>query len=575
MNIIFERLWPEIRPFKWKLLFVMLLGIAISGLKSTLPKLMQVLSDDGWKDGNEQIALYVPVAIAVMWLFISIFRYFHLFWMKYIGDVVAVSLRRKLMDKYLRLNLSFFQQVERGSGGLISRMLNDIQQVQEGIGKLADLVREPFLFAFSAAYLIYLDWKLFLFLSLSMPVIAKITKSLTKSLRKYGHKNQESVEDLTKTLKEGLDGARIVQSFNLQKFMHDRFNEQADEYLTTRKKIISREETAGPVTETIFVMTLSAILVYIGGEISKDQMTVGHVLSFITATGLISDSGRKVQQGFVKVQQAIVALERLTFIMDNPSEVPQAQNPVPFPKDWKQIEFKNLSFSFDGKEKVLKNINLTVRRGETVALVGMSGSGKSTLVNLLQRFYEPSEGDILIDDISVKDIDLYDLRKNLSLVSQDVFLFADSIEKNIQAGRLEDPQISVEKAASLAHATKFIENTPEGYKTRLGDLGNRLSGGEKQRISIARAFYKDSPILILDEATSALDSESEKEVQAGLNQLMQGRTAFVIAHRLSTIVNADRILVMQKGEIKEQGDHKNLLEKNGLYTSLYELQRSM
>lgn len=575
MNIIYERLWPEIRPFKWKMLLVLLLGVAISGLKATLPKLMQILTDQGWKDGDADIALMIPIVIGCMWLVVNIFRFFHLFWMKYIGDVVAVGLRRRLMDKYLKLNLSFFQKFERGSGGLISRMLNDIQQIQEGIGKMADLAREPFLFLFSAAYLIYLDWRLFIFLSLSMPVIAKITKSLTKSLRKYGRKNQESVEDLTKTLKEGLDGARIVQSFNLQGFMHDRFNKQADEYLSTRKKIIIREETAGPVTETIFVMTLSAILIYIGQQISKDQMTIGHVMSFITATGLISDSGRKVQQGFVKVQQAIVALERLTEILDDPSEVPEAKDSVAFPNNWKTIEFKNLSFSFDGKEMVLKNINLKVQRGETIALVGMSGSGKSTLVNLLQRFYEPTDGDILIDGISIKNIDLFDLRKNLSLVSQDVFLFGDSIEKNIQAGRLLDPQITVEKAASLAHATKFIQNTPAGYQTRLGDLGNRLSGGEKQRISIARAFYKDAPIIILDEATSALDSESEKEVQSGLNSLMQGRTAFVIAHRLSTIVGADRILVMQKGEIKEQGSHINLLEQKGIYTSLYELQSSM
>ena len=572
MKILLQKLWPEIRPFKGRLSIVLFLGVLISGLKSMVPTLMKTLQDEGWQGGNHEIALYYPLAMAGIWLAVSFLRYFHLYWMKYVANIITVNFRRQLMNKYLQMNISFFQGFETGSGGLISRMLNDVQIIQEGIYKISDLFREPFLVVFCIGYILYLDWKLFVFILVGMPLIAAISKRLSRSLRKYGHKSQESVEDLAKTLKESLDGARIVQSFNLQDFMRERFNKQADHFLEMQRKIISREEAAGPLAETIFVTTIAGIFVYLGQQIFNGTLNTGDIFGFITAVGLLSDAGRKIQYGYVKTQQAVVALERLHKVLDHSDTQQVLENPTPFPENWQTIEYRNVSFQFPGGDMVLKNINLTVKRGEMIALVGASGSGKSTIVNLLERFYQPTMGNIYIDGIEINNFDLSEYRNHVALVSQDVFLFGDTIEKNILAGDFSKPIDRVEKAAQMANAHNFIIQSENGYLSKAGDQGSLWSGGEKQRISIARAILKDAPILILDEATSALDSESEKEVQKGLNHLMQGRTTFVVAHRLSTVANADRILVMQKGEIIEQGNHQHLLTQEGTYRRLYNLQ---
>jgi ATP-binding cassette subfamily B protein/subfamily B ATP-binding cassette protein MsbA len=298
---------------------------------------------------------------------------------------------------------------------------------------------------------------------------------------------------------------------------------------------------------------------------------VAGFVTFMVSMGLMQDSIRKLQDAYIKLQQASVAMDRLQSILDTEPTVRDPENPEPFPADWQEIEFRNVSFAFN-KEHVLKNINLKVRRSETLALVGSSGSGKSTMANLLQRFFDPQHGEILIGGVSIKNFTLADLRKNIALVTHDVFLFNETIERNILMGQLEENSAKVKAAASLANADSFIMQTPKGYQTSVGDFGNRMSGGEKQRVSIARAILKDAPILILDEATSALDSESEAEVQKGLNQLLIGRTALVIAHRLSTISRADRIVVLKKGEIIEQGNHNQLIERKGEYFKFYQMQ---
>jgi ATP-binding cassette subfamily B protein/subfamily B ATP-binding cassette protein MsbA len=280
---------------------------------------------------------------------------------------------------------------------------------------------------------------------------------------------------------------------------------------------------------------------------------------------------KKIQNAHVRLQQTVVVTERIFQLLESTMQVPQSANPLPFPKDWEQIRFKNVSFAY-GAEPVLQNIDVTIHRGEIVALVGESGSGKSTIVNMLERFFDPTEGEILIDGVPLNQFDLKDLRRHIALVTQDVFLFRDSIERNIQAGDFSKDTTGVAPAAQHANAHNFIERTPLAYQSSVGDRGNFLSGGEKQRVSIARAIFKDTPILILDEATSALDSVSELEVQKGLNHLMQGRTTFVIAHRLSTVYNATRILVLKKGRIVEQGTHDVLLQRKGEYFNFFQLQ---
>ncbi|MNS90920.1 putative multidrug export ATP-binding/permease protein [compost metagenome] len=288
---------------------------------------------------------------------------------------------------------------------------------------------------------------------------------------------------------------------------------------------------------------------------------------------MVNQPIKKFQEAYVRLQEVVVAARRVYSIIEAPHEVPESTLNKAFPKDWKKITYKNVTFSY-GNEMILKGINLEINRGEVVALVGASGSGKSTIVNLLERFFDASSGEILIDDVNILDINLKELRRNVALVTQDVFLFSDSIEKNIWAGDFERSKTDIPAMAKLANAHEFIMKMPKGYDSRVGDRGNMLSGGEKQRVSIARAMFKDAPLLILDEATSALDTASEIEVQKGLDHLMEGRTALVIAHRLSTIQKADKIVVLKNGQIEEIGNHSTLIQKQGEYYRFHSLQHT-
>lgn len=573
MKVIWQTVWPELKPHTRRLVIVFLFGIAISALRATIPELLNRLPK-AWEAKDSVQAYRIPLMMAGALIISSALRFYHMFWMRFISDMVALNLRRQLMDKYLTLNLSFFHSFVRGSGGLISRMLNDIILIQAGLHKIADIVREPFMVLFSFGYLVYLDWRLTGFILIVAPLMTWITRIFAKSLRKYGRQNQETMEDLTQLLKESLDGTRIVQSFNLENEMRRRFNTVAESYLGSVRKIISREEASGPASETLASIFITVVLIYIGVETIGNRMNIGDFLAFVAAITILQDSLKKLQGGYMKLQTSAVALERLRAILDNTSIVPQSANPKPFPADWKEIEFRNVTFGFNDTP-VLNNVSLTIKRGEVVALVGSSGSGKTTLANLLARFFDPSEGQILIGGVPIREMDLKKLRDHVSLVAQDVFLFSDSIEKNIWAGNFARPPESIQDAARLANAHGFISGIKEGYQSRVGDRGSMLSGGEKQRISIARAIFKDAPILLLDEATSALDSENELEVQKGLDHLLEGRTALVIAHRLSTIAKADRILVLKKGQIVEEGSHKQLLDAQGEYYRFFQLQAGL
>lgn len=571
MKEIYSKLLPEIRPYLKQFSLVLTLGILISLAKGAVPKLTEELPN-AWANKDQARTFWLPIIVAGIFVFGAVARYFHMFWMKYIADLVAVNLRRRLMEKYLSLNIAFFQGLERGSGGLISRMLNDITLVQSGISRVADLVREPLIAVFMLISLIIIDWKLFLIILIVGPITATFIRKLAKSLRKYSHRNQESVEELTKVLKESLDGTRVVQSFNLEGEMNDRFNRRADEFLASKRKIISREEASGPISESIGAIVFAGILIYLGYQIIDGELSMGVFVGFLAAITMLREAFKKTQESYIQLQQGMVALERVHQILDTETALPIPAQPKAFPVDWKEVEFRNVTFGFSGKEPILKNINLTVKRGEIIALVGSSGGGKSTMINLLMRFFDPIEGGIFIGGVDLREMDLKDLRHHIGLVSQDVFLFGDTIEANIMAGDFSRTAEDVPEAAKLANAHHFIENAKGGYKTHVGDMGNMLSGGEKQRISIARAIFKNAPILLLDEATSALDSESEREVQKGLDKLTEGRTAFVIAHRLSTIAKAHRILVLKKGQIVEEGTHEELLTKAGEYSRFHSLQ---
>lgn len=565
-----KKLLNELQPHRKTLTVVIIAGVVMALSQGLVASMIKSLFD-GMQSANHKMLVSTPLIVLGLYFIAGVARYFHIYKMNYVGEIVVQQLRARLQMKFMNLNLSFHNNYSAGSGGLLSRILNDLAMIQGSLRFFADFFREPILLTYLICWLFYLNWRLTLSIIVVFPLIIWFLQVITKAIKKYSTQGQEGLEGITSTIKESLDGVRIIQSFNLEEEMARRFREQADGYLESRKKVHQKVELSGPVTEFVAAVVILGIMSYMSFEIAAGRATFGDFGSYLASLLLLNAPIKKLQESFVKIQETVVSTRRVYELLEDGSEVPQTEKTVFFPKDWKHITYRNVSFSY-GTDMILKNVNLTINRGEMVAFVGASGSGKSTLVNLLGRFFDPTSGEILIDDIPIREIHLKDLRANLALVTQDVFLFSDTIERNIWSGDLSKSNERVQAAAQAANAHQFILKMPKGYQSRVGDRGNLLSGGEKQRISIARALFKDAPILILDEATSALDSASEVEVQKGLDTLMQGRTSLVIAHRLSTVAKADRIVVMKAGEIVETGTHQELLSSQKDYFELHQLQ---
>ena len=572
MLVEVKKILKEVKPYKKHITIIGISGVAYALAYSRLALMVKSLFDSLSASKHDEILHLVPIALGLA-LVAAVGRYFHIYLMNYVAECVTQNIRQQLQKKFMHLSLSFHNTYASGSGGLISRILNDIRVIQDGLRMVADIFLHPLLFIFLIGNLFYIDWKLTLATMLMLPLIAGVLKSISRSLRKYIPPGQEALERMTSIIKESLDGVRVIQSFNLEKEMNRRLIKESDGYLAARKKVHSRLEAAGPITEFLATALVLMVLLYTSYAVANGTATPGTFLGFITSLLMINQPIKKFQESYVRLQEVVVAAERVYSIIEAPHEVPASKANKPFPVDWKKITYKNVSFGYGG-EMVLKGIDLEINRGEVVALVGASGSGKSTIVNLVERFYDASTGDIYFDDVNILDINLQDLRKHIALVTQDVFLFSDTIENNIWAGNFERSKDDVVKMAKLANADNFISRMPKNYQSMVGDRGGLLSGGEKQRVSIARAMFKDAPLLILDEATSALDTASEIEVQKGLDHLMEGRTALVIAHRLSTIQKADKIVVLRDGRIVEIGTHKTLLEGEGEYFNFHTLQRS-
>lgn len=572
MLVEIKKILKEVKHYKKTVAIVAIAGVVHAISFSQLAMLVKPLFDNLADASFDKVVSLIPIALGLS-LAAAVGRYFHIYLMNYVAECVVQRLRQQLQQKFMRLNLSFHNSFSTGSGGLLSRILNDISQIQDGLRMVADIFLHPLLFIFLLINLFRIDWKLTLATLLLVPIIGAFLKSVSRSLRKYIPIGQTVLEKMTGTIKETLDGVRIIQSFNLERVMGDRLIDESVEYLAARKKVHARTEIMGPVSEFLATGIVMCVLLYTTYEVSQGRATPGTFVGFITSLLMINQPLKKFQESYVRLQRVTVSAERIFSIIESDQEVPESRVNKPFPAQWEKIEYKNVSFSY-GKDLILKGINLEIRKGEVIALVGASGSGKSTIVNLLERFFDATSGEILIDGRNILDINLQDLRKNVALVTQDVFLFSDTIERNIWAGDFSKDKSQVEKMARLANAHDFIMRMPDGYQSRVGDRGNLLSGGEKQRISIARAMFKDAPILILDEATSALDTASEIEVQKGLDHLMEGRTALVIAHRLSTIQKADKIVVLKDGQIIEVGTHQDLLKNESEYFRFHSLQHS-
>jgi subfamily B ATP-binding cassette protein MsbA len=413
----------------------------------------------------------------------------------------------------------------------------------------------------------YRDWQLTLVIFTVSPLFLIIFQRAGKRIRGHQKAVQENLASMTHNVNEGIAAQKVSKAFNLEKFMIDRFKKSQDQYFRFQMKSTKVEELTSPLVEFVGAIAFAGVIVFAHHRIKMGAMTTGDFVSFFTALVFFMDPIRKISRANLKINQARAAADRVFEIMEVETEKNTGTRPIKEFKD--KIEFRNITFSY-GENTVLKNFSLTISKGEKVALVGLSGSGKSTLINLALRLYPLDSGEIYLDGYPIEEYELHELRSLFGLVSQDIFLFNDTILENLTLGN-KALEVGVEQALEVAYAREFVEEMPAKLETVIGDRGMRLSGGQAQRITIARAFLQDSPVLLFDEATSALDNESEKVVQAALDKLAQDRTVLAVAHRLSTIQNFDKIVVLQSGKIMEEGHHRDLMQSNGEYRKLYEL----
>ncbi len=570
MWYVLKRLLGELRPYRRLVVIMAIAGIVMSLAQWQLAVRLKDLFDALGSKNSADI-FRIPKMILGITFFMVIGRYVHLSVMNYLADLVTMSFRHQLQWKFMTLSQSFHLQYQGGSGGLISRILGDVVSIQHGLRLVADFFTQPLAFILLMGTLFYRDAKLTAMILVVLPPLLWFLRQIGRSLRKYGHGSQQVLERVATIVKESLDGMRVIQSFGLENEMNRRFQMASADYLANRKRIHMRGELTSPVTEFIATGVTMVIFTYIGLQISEGKATFGDFGSYLGALMMLQSPIKKFQESFVKVQETVVSLERVYSIIDDESYVNEEHSSEHFPKDWSEITFKQVGFRYQD-HPVLQNINLSIKKGEVVAIVGESGSGKSTLVNLLQRFFDPTVGEVQLDGTDIRRFRLRELRRNIGLVTQDVFLSSESVGRNIHSGDFTLDGSGVVAAAMTANAHDFISKMPQGYDSPVGDKGGFLSGGERQRVSIARAVFKNAPILILDEATSALDSASEVEVQKGLERLMQGKTTIVIAHRLSTVLHANKIVVMKDGRIIETGSHVELLSRGGEYSRFIQLQ---
>ena len=509
---------------------------------------------------------------AVAFLLRNIFRYLGSYLLVNYRVGITRDLRTLMYDKFLKLPVSFF--TEQRKGDMMSRISNDIGAVEGGImGSLVDIVNSPFMILSSLTALFLLSPKLTLFSLIVFPIMGWIISWVGKSLKKQARFAQEELGNLFSLVDETLKSSKVIKIFNADKILKNRFNKTTDQWQHHAISMSRRRELASPMSEFLGSVTMLIITYYAGTEIingtNKDPATF---LAFIGVFFQVLDPAKRLSNAVSAIQGGMASLERVSEVLDYDLKVEEIANPMPISEIIDKIEFRNIGFYYEKSNLILKNVSITVPKGKTVALVGQSGSGKTTIANLLARFYDVSEGEILIDGHNIKNLKLTDYRQLLGMVTQESVLFNDSVYNNILMGNPDATEAQVIEAAKIANAHEFISQLQDGYYTNIGDDGNKLSGGQKQRVSIARAVLKNPPIMILDEATSALDTESERYVQDALEKMMENRTSLIIAHRLSTIQKADHIVVMEKGDIIEQGSHHELMERNGTYRKLVELQ---
>lgn len=522
--------------------------------------------------GREKALVMVCGLLVVTFLGKNLFRYLSLYFLAPVRNGVVRDLRQKLLHKILHLPLSFFSEERKGD--LMSRFASDVQEVEWSImGVLEAMVREPIVISGSLAYMFLVSPKLAVFVLVLMVLSGVIIGGIGKSLRKQSGEAQSKLGQVMSLVEETIGGLRILKGFNAESWQNNRFGKENNDYARTLTRLSRRRDLASPLSEFLGIV-VAAILLWYGAKLVFAFKLSGPIfITFLYAFYSILEPAKAFSNATYSIRKGLGALERLETVLDAPEVIRDPEQPRELTAFNDCIEFRNVSFKYGNAERAaLENIHLKIPKGKVVALVGASGAGKSTMADLVPRFYDPTEGQILIDGHDLRTLRLHDLRNLMGIVSQEAILFNDSVRTNIAFSDLTASDEAIEHAAKAANAHEFIRQLPEGYEANIGDRGSKLSGGQRQRLTIARALLKNPPILILDEATSALDSESEKLVQAALERLLENRTALVIAHRLSTVQNADEIVVMDAGRIVERGTHDQLMQEGKVYRKLVELQ---
>jgi len=513
----------------------------------------------------------IAISILVIFLVKAVAEFFGNTMIQYVGHAAVTDLRNEVYRKILRQPIGFFQH--NPTGKVMSAAISDVERVRSALSEwLADFFRQSFTLIFLLLVLLRLDWRLTIGSMILLPLVIFPVSKIGRRIRQAVQSSQSKLAELSQILQETVSGNRVVKAFGMEDFETEKFRATARRLLRENMRWIRAHALTSPLMELLGAFVLAFFLLYARDQIRYGAMTAGTFVAFSYALLKVYEPVKRIGGIYQLFQQALGASTQVFSFLDLEEERADAPGARVLPPFARQVEFENVGFSYDGGPAVLRGINLTVRAGEVVAVVGLSGAGKTTLVNLLPRFHEVSSGVVRVDGHDVRGVTLRSLREQMAIVTQETILFNDTVWNNICYGRPQMPEERVIAAARAALAHDFILELPQGYQTMLGERGQRLSGGQRQRLAIARALLKDSPILILDEATSELDSESEMLVQRALANLMAGRTVFVIAHRLSTIRRADRIVVLEDGTIAEMGRHEDLLARGGPYARLYELQ---
>lgn len=522
-------------------------------------------------EGAQRTLLYMIILIISLFLLKNIFNYLALFFITFLRNGVLKDLRDSIYNKVLTLPISYYS--EKKKGDIIARISGDVNEVKNSLLAVLELIiKEPLTIVFAIVTMFTISMKLTVFVFLFIPVAGFIISRIGKSLKKKSGRVQQEQGVFLSTLEETLSGLKVIKGFNAEERFNSKFQESTNRFYHFSNTLLNRQNLASPTSEFLGIATIAALLWYGGSMVLIDKsLSGGAFITYMALAYQILTPAKAISKASYKVKAGNAAADRVLEIIETASVLEDKPNAIIKTAFTKAIDINNISFKYED-DLVLKNFTVHVPKGKTVALVGQSGSGKSTIANLVTRFYDVNEGNISIDGEDIRNLTKKSLRSLIGLVTQDSILFNETVKNNILIGNPNATDEEVIDALKIANAWEFVKDLPKGIETNIGDSGGKLSGGQKQRLSIARAVLKNPPIMILDEATSALDTESERLVQVALENMMKNRTSIVIAHRLSTIQNADQILVMQKGEIAEQGTHRELMDKNGVYRKLVEMQ---